>query len=101
MNPELFLSFGFFIALIAVSVPALTAWVIVRYLVRRRPMPEGPALTKRELEQLVETAVRRAMAPLEARMERLERQLLPPPPMAPRPPLSREAEQPERPQRPG
>ncbi len=86
---------------LVIGISALTVWALVRYLVRRRPMPEGPALTKRELEQLVETAVRRAMAPLEARMERLERQLLPPPPMAPRPPLSREAEQPERPQRPG
>ncbi len=94
MNPELLLSFGFFIALIAVSVPALTAWAVVRYLARRRPMTEGPALTKRELEQLVEAAVQRAIAPLEARLDRLEHQL-PPPSDAPRLSFRRETEQPE------
>ncbi len=98
MGPESFLAFGFVIVLVVVAfgISALAVWTIVRYLARRRPVTEGPALTKRELEQLVETAVRRAVAPLEARLERLERQL-PPLPGAPRSPSRWEAEQPQQP----
>ncbi|WP_397547398.1 hypothetical protein ABUL39_03180 [Rhodothermus marinus] len=81
---------------LVIGISALTVWAIVRYLARRRPVTEGPALTKRELEQLIETTVRRAVAPLEARLERLERQLSPPSDTS-RPPFRREAEQPEQP----
>jgi len=89
---------GFILATIAlmVGIPALTVWALVRYLARRHSVTEGPALTKQELEQLVETAVRRAVAPLEARLERLERQLSPPSD-APRPSFRRVAEHPEQP----
>lgn len=89
---------GFILATIAlmVGIPALTVWALVRYLARRHSVTEGPALTKRELEQLIETTVRRAVAPLEARLERLERQL-PPPVDAPRAPSRWAAEQPEQP----
>jgi len=88
----------FFLRLVAlvIGISALTVWAIVRYLARRRPVAEGPALTKQELEQLIETTVRRAVAPLEARLERLERQLSPPS-EASRPPFRREAEHPEQP----